>query len=183
MRLLALGSLSATLLLIRILDRSPSRERLDATVLPILGAALLLTAVVVALRSRVGALAERLSERRGPIGGGWIVLAGTVLGGLVTLSSVGAGALGVAVLMICRPQMRPRHIVGTDLAHALPLALVAGLGHWTLGTVDFGLLAALLLGSIPGIYLGSSLTGRVPEPVLRSVLTVGLVAAGLMCIF
>lgn len=182
MRLLALGSLSAALLLIKVLDRLPSRERLDAAVLPFLGGALLLTAVVVALRSRVGLFAERFSEKHGRIGGGWIVLAGAVLGGLVTLSSVGAGALGVAVLMICRPQMRPRHIVGTDLAHALPLALVAGLGHWTLGTVDFGLLAALLLGSLPGIYLGSSLTGRVPEPVLRSALTVGLVAAGLMCI-
>ncbi len=85
--------------------------------------------------------------------------------------------------MIGRPSMEAKRIVGTNLAHALPLALIAGAGHWTLGTVDFGLLGALLIGSLPGIYLGSSLTGRVPEPVLRAALATVLVAAGLMCIF
>ena len=144
--------------------------------------ALLLTAVVVASRGRIVAIAARLLGQSGPVRPGWIVFSGAILGCLVTLSSVGAGALGVAVLMICRPSMESKHIVGTNLAHALPLALIAGAGHWTLGTVDFGLLAALLIGSIPGIYLGSSLTGRVPEPVLRAMLATVLVAAGLMCI-
>ena len=83
--------------------------------------------------------------------------------------------------MVCRPTMAAKRIVGTDLAHALPLALVAGMGHLHLGTVDFALLAALLVGSLPGIYLGSSLTGRVPESVLRSLLAGVLLTAGIAC--
>ena len=78
--------------------------------------------------------------------------------------------------------MMTRRMVGTDLAHALPLALVAGMGHLHLGTVDFGLLFGLLIGSIPGIYVGSTLSSRVPEPVLRTLLAVVLVTAGLLCI-
>ena len=182
MRQLAYGSIPATVISIAILNRVESRELLDAAVLPVLGAALMLTALVVAMRSRVLRFAESLTVETGQISSGWIVLSGAVLGILVTLSSVGAGALGVAVLLVCRPRMASRRIVGTDLAHALPLALVAGAGHWHLGTVDFGLLAGLLIGSVPGIYLGSSLSGMVAEPVLRSVLTVVLLAAGLMCI-
>jgi uncharacterized membrane protein YfcA len=135
------------------------------------------------MRRHVAVFAQKLSsEAQRPLSSGWIVFAGAVLGMLVTLSSVGAGALGVGVLMLCRSEMASNRIVGTNLAHALPLAILAGLGHWRLGTVDLGLLGALLLGSIPGIYVGSSLTGRVPEPVLRSVLTLVLVAAGLMCV-
>ena len=182
MRLFAYGSIPAALLSIVALEGFGSREALDAAVLPILGVALLLTAVVVAMRGRVVAIAQRLSRSAGSPSTGWIVVSGAVLGCLVTLSSVGAGALGVAVLMVCRPAMIVKRIVGTNLAHALPLALVAGAGHWRLGTVDFGLPAALLVGSIPGIYIGSSLTGRVSEPVLRCLLAVVLVAAGLMCI-
>ena len=182
MRLLALGSIPATIASVVVLNRLSSLEILTATILPVLGGALLLTALVVASRDRIAAIAARLSGQAGPVGLGWIVFSGAILGCLVTLSSVGAGALGVAVLMICRPSMESKHIVGTNLAHALPLALIAGAGHWTLGTVDFGLLAALLIGSIPGIYLGSSLTGRVPERTLRAMLATVLVAAGLMCI-
>jgi len=91
--------------------------------------------------------------------------------------------MGVAVLMFCRPGMMTRRLVGTDIAHALPLALVAGMGHIHLGTVDFRLLLTLLVGSIPGIYVGSTLTSRVPELVLRCLLAVVLVTAGLLCIF
>lgn len=182
MRLLACGSIPATIGSIIILKRISSLEVLNAAVLPILGGALLLTALVVVSRGRIAAVAVRLSGRSSPVGPAWIIFSGATLGCLVTLSSVGAGALGVAVLMICRPSMQSKQIVGTNLAHALPLALIAGAGHWTLGTVDFGLLVALLIGSIPGIYLGSSLTGRVPESILRALLATVLVAAGLMCI-
>jgi hypothetical protein len=180
-RLLASGSLPATLVAILTLDRLPSLEFLDRIVLPVLGVALLATAAVVVFRSRVSRFAEAVVERSGEISGIWIVLSGVVLGILVTLSSVGAGALGVAVLMLCRPHMSARRMVGTDLAHALPLALLAGAGHLHLGTVDAGLLAALLMGSLPGIYVGSSLTGRVPEPVLRGLLAAALITAGITC--
>ncbi len=183
MRLLSYGSIPATILSIYMLKRLPSLEGLNAAVLPVLGGTLLLTALVVAARSQIEGLTVRLLGNSTSLGSSWIVLAGAILGILVTLSSVGAGALGVAVFMICRPMMESKRIVGTNLAHALPLALIAGAGHWTLGTVNFGLLAALLIGSMPGIYLGSSLTGRVPEPVLRGVLATVLGAAGLLCFY
>lgn len=181
-RLLASGSLPSAVLTILILGRLPSREVLDQMVVPILGVALLLTASVLIVRSRLVGLAGRLSARYGTPSEYWLVVAGVVLGSLVAISSVGAGAMGVAVMTICRPGMLTRRLVGTDLAHALPLALVAGMGHLHLGTVDPSLLIALLVGSIPGIYVGSTLTGRVPEPVLRCLLAAVLVTAGLLCI-
>lgn len=182
---LASGSLPAAVLTILIVDRLPSAEGLvvlDRMVVPILGVALLLTAGVVIFRSRLVGVAERLSARYGNPGPTWLVASGAVLGSLVAISSVGAGAMCVAVLTLCRPGMATRRVVGTDLAHALPLALVAGMGHLHLGTVDLGLLFALLVGSIPGIYVGSTLTGRVPEPVLRCLLAAVLVTVGLLCI-
>jgi uncharacterized membrane protein YfcA len=97
---------------------------------------------------------------------------------MVTLSSVGAGALGVAALFFLYPRLPTVHIVGSDIAHAVPLTLVAGLGHAHLGTVDWALLASLLIGSLPGIWLGSSLSARVPERVLRSGLASLLVIVG-----
>jgi uncharacterized membrane protein YfcA len=180
-RILALGSLPATVVSILALDRLPSLDFLDAAVLPVLGAALMVTAAVLVFRSRVTQFALRLAERSGEPSDAWIVAAGVVLGCLVTLSSVGAGALGVTVLMVCRPRMSAKVIVGTGLAHALPLAWLAGAGHWHLGTVEFELLIALLAGSLPGIYLGSSLTERVPEPVLRSLLAAVMLTAGITC--
>jgi uncharacterized membrane protein YfcA len=103
---------------------------------------------------------------------------GLVLGVLVTLSSVGAGALGVAALYFLYPRLPTRQIVGSDIAHAVPLTLVAGLGHASLGTVDWSLLGSLLVGSLPGIWLGSVLSARVPEGVLRSGLATLLIVIG-----
>ena len=91
------------------------------------------------------------------------ILTGTVLGFLVSFSSVGAGALGVTALFFLYPHLPAARIVASDLAHAVPLTLVAGIGHWLFGSVDWTLLLSLLVGSLPGIYLGSHLTGRVPE--------------------
>jgi uncharacterized membrane protein YfcA len=91
-----------------------------------------------------------------------------VLGVLVTLSSVGAGAIGATLIMLIYPRLESHRIVGTDIAHAVPLTFVAGIGHATLGHVDWGLLGALLIGSVPGIWLGSALSARVPDGLLRS---------------
>lgn len=180
---LGLGSLPATVVAIVVLERYGSGRILDMIVLPVLGSALLVTALVLLFRRRVVGWASDLASANGQLSRGWIVLSGAVVGVLVTVSSVGAGALGVTVLMVCRPLMPTRHIVGTDLAHALPLALVAGAGHWHLETVDFNLLVALLIGSLPGIYVGSLLTGRVPEQVLRTLLASVLTLAGFMCFY
>ena len=93
------------------------------------------------------------------------------------LTSVGAGALGMTVLLILYPKMDVAKLVGSDIAHAVPLTLLAGLGHWLMGSVNWSLLISLLSGSIPGIIIGSLLAARAPDKVLRSVLggTLGLV--------
>jgi uncharacterized membrane protein YfcA len=106
-----------------------------------------------------------------------------VLGVLVTLTSVGAGALGMTVLVLLYPDRPMSRLVGTDIAHAVPLTLIAGLGHWLLGSVDWALMALLLLGSIPGIIVGSHLSGRIPERVLRPILAATLAVVGVRLIF
>jgi uncharacterized membrane protein YfcA len=136
-----------------------------------LGVALLLTSLTLVFRrqfvarygARVAALPEpRLCQLT--------VLTGAVLGALVTLSSVGAGALGATALVLLYPSLPASRIAGSDIAHAVPLTLVAGLGHLLLGTVDLSLLLSLLVGSLPGIFIGSVLVVRIPEPVLRIML-------------
>jgi uncharacterized protein len=147
---------------------------------PALGLALLLTALAVALRTRWQALGLRLAprltvHRRTAL----TVTAGAVLGLLVTLSSVGAGALGATVLMLLHPQLHTRQVVGTDIAHAVPLTLLAGIGHAWLGHVEWALLGALLVGSLPGIWLGARLTRSLPEGWIRTLLCASLLGAGI----
>jgi uncharacterized membrane protein YfcA len=103
---------------------------------------------------------------------------GLILGVLVTLTSVGAGALGAAMLFFLYPRLPTVRIVGTDIAHAVPLTAVAGLGHLHMGTVDFVLLGSLLLGSLPGIYMGSHLSTKVPEKIIRPILASMLMLIG-----
>lgn len=106
------------------------------------------------------------------------IFIGAVLGVLVTLSSVGAGALGTVALLFLYPRTSTLKIVGTDLAHAIPLTAVAGLGHWWLGNVNFTLLGSLLIGSLPGIWVGSLLSAKIPEQWLRPFLAVILMIIG-----
>lgn len=142
-----------------------------------LGLALLLTAAALLLRRHLlawaGAAGRVVDDRAWPT-----VLAGAVLGALVALSSVGAGALGVTALFFLYPGLAAIRIVGADLAHAVPLTLLAGLGHWWLGSIDWALLATLLAGSLPGVWLGSRLAPRIPERFLRPALAALLVLAG-----
>lgn len=145
-----------------------------------LGVALLATAAALVFKARVQRFAlAHLSDawhtrRVGPV----TVAVGALLGALVSLSSVGAGALGVTALLFLYPTLPAVRIVGSDLAHAVPLTLVAGLGHWLLGNIDWSLLGALLLGSLPGIWLGSHFAVKVPERWLRSGLAALLVLIG-----
>jgi uncharacterized membrane protein YfcA len=104
------------------------------------------------------------------------VLVGALLGVLVSISSVGAGAVGVTALLLLYPQLPMARIVGSDIAHAVPLTLVAGGGHWVLGAVDWHLMGVLLMGSLPGIVIGSYFATRVPETALRLLLAVTLIA-------
>ncbi len=107
------------------------------------------------------------------------ILIGAILGVLVTLSSVGAGALGTVALLFLYPKLPTLKIVGTDLAHAIPLTAVAGLGHLSLGNVDGVLLGSLLVGSLPGIWIGSHLSAKIPEKYLRPFLALILLLIGL----
>ncbi len=145
-----------------------------------LGIALMLTAVALVFRRRLQAWAQSHdvdalpSSRHARL----TVLTGVVLGALVSLSSVGAGALGVTALFFLYPRLPARRIVGADLAHAVPLTLVAGLGHWWLGNVNWVLLVTLLTGSLPGIFVGSHLAQHIPERVLRPILAGMLLLVG-----
>jgi hypothetical protein len=145
-----------------------------------LGIALLLTAITVAYRRAWHAVGLKLetwlpARRRH----GVTVLSGIVLGVLVSLSSVGAGAIGATLILLLYPRLPAQRLVGTDIAHAVPLTLVAGIGHASLGHVDWELLLALLIGSLPGIWLGAQLTKAMPERLVRTLLCVSLVTAGI----
>jgi hypothetical protein len=108
------------------------------------------------------------------------VLAGVVLGVLVTLTSVGAGALGVVFLAYLYPlRLTTSRLIATDIVHAIPLAMFAGMGHLFIGNVDFRLLGNLLLGSIPMVIIGAMLSARLPQGLLRNLLAIVLLAIGL----
>ncbi|MDD2949006.1 MAG: sulfite exporter TauE/SafE family protein [Rugosibacter sp.] len=150
-----------------------------------LGVALLLTASSLLFRQRLLAFAQQhigQSFTRKQTTFATIAI-GAVVGGLVAWTSVGAGALGVTALTFLYPKMPTRRVVGSDIAHAVPLTLVAGMGHWYLGSVDVHLLLNLLIGSLPGIALGSHFAARVPERRLRTLLAAVLILVGGKLIF
>ncbi|AJK45237.1 sulfite exporter TauE/SafE family protein [Burkholderia plantarii] len=178
---LAAGSVPAAAVTLWLLHAhgfgSTSTNRLIQVVL---GGALLLTSVALMFRPRLAAFASRHALAPNPARTvALTVLTGVVLGVLVSLTSVGAGAIGVTVLLLLYPTLSTTRIVGSDIAHAVPLTLVAGMGHWLLGSVDWSMLVSLLLGSLPGIVAGSHLSTRAPERLLRNVLAATLVAVGL----
>ena len=111
------------------------------------------------------------------------IVLGIFLGAVVTLTSVGAGAIGVTALLLLYPKIQLRRIIGTDIAHAVPLTLFAGIGHFNLGTVDTSLLVALLIGSVPGVLMGSKLSAKIDEKFLRFILVIILLIVGVQLIF
>ncbi len=178
--LLLAGSLPATLATVAWMHRSGERPQWSHSLTLALGVALLLTAVAVLFRgfwAELGLKLERYTagRRRAVL----TVAAGALLGVLVSLSSVGAGAIGATLLLLLYPRLGAQKIVGTDIAHAVPLTLLAGIGHATLGHVEWALLGTLLIGSLPGIWIGARLTRSMPERWVRSALCLALTAAGL----
>ncbi|HEX2759372.1 MAG TPA: sulfite exporter TauE/SafE family protein [Rhizomicrobium sp.] len=183
---LALGSIPAALLTLGALwYLDVDRAAYSAVVTKVLGVALLLTAAALLMRRRLLATYSRRvgpqSESRTAL---LTVLVGAALGLLVTVSSVGAGALGVTALLLLYPELPVVKIAGSDIAHAVPLTLVAGLGHLFSGGVDPGVLVSLLMGSLPGIMLSSLFAPRLPDTFLRFTLaaTLTLVAARLLLV-
>lgn len=184
--LLAAGSVPVSALTLVWLHYFVSDQKALANVVSIgLGFALLLTAGALLFRERLRRWAA--NRRRPATAGGQTakrtVIVGAVLGFLVSVSSVGAGALGVTALFFLYPGLAAARIVGTDIAHAVPLTLVAGLGHAAAGAVDWSLLTSLLVGSLPGIWIGSHVGRAVPERFLRGALATMLVLVGGKLVF
>jgi hypothetical protein len=177
---LAMGSLPAsllTLLVFHLLAIDPAT--MNAMITRVLGVALLATSLALVFRQkllssyarRVGVLNEAQTRF-------FTVLTGVCLGVLVTISSVGAGALGVTALILLYPELPIVKIAGSDIAHAVPLTLIAGLGHLMSGGIDVGVLESLLLGSLPGIIISSMFAPRLPDLALRLILAATLTITG-----
>ena len=186
---MSLGSIPATVLSVLILkylgNAGIEYEHLITTSLSI---ALILTSSVLLFKGKLQSLSQnekfiaiRAIHRR--LRKPMTIACGALIGTLVTFSSVGAGALGAAILFFLYPRIRAISIVGTDLAHAVPITAIAGLGHLHLGTVNVDLLISLLIGSLPGIYIGSHLGARLPEKIMRPILASMLLMIGIRLAF
>lgn len=183
-RRLASGSLPAaiaTLIWLRLAESDGIRQ---GVIIAALGLVLIVTALAMVLKPYLARIGKQLRisdpthfKKYQPA---LTVLAGAILGLLVTLTSIGAGALGAVMLLFLYPlRLTPARLVATDLAHAIPLALIAGAGHILLGNVDFVLLGQLLLGSIPGVWIGAHFGGKLPDGVLRVAIAVILGSVGI----
>jgi hypothetical protein len=180
---LTLGSVPAALATIAALQAwHPDAGQFGAFVRPALAAALLLTAAGLLFRSNIQSFGRRYAPAQDnpatPIRALPTVAVGLVIGVMVTLTSVGAGVIGVVALLFLYPTLTAKRLVAVDIAHAIPLTLVAGLGHVALGTVNWPVLGALLVGSVPAIWLGALLADRLPEKVLRVLLAAMLTLIG-----
>ena len=179
---LSLGSIPATLITVYLLKNVfGDPEEYQHILLTTLGIMLIFTALVILIKpmlNRSVSFSEQgfttLKRYQAPL----TIFMGVLLGVAVTLTSVGAGAFGAAILMTLYPRLSPVTIIGTDIAHAVPLTLIAGLGHMQLGNVNFELLICLLIGSLPAIHFGSKLSKRVPSHILQAVLATLLLVIG-----
>jgi uncharacterized protein len=179
-RRLALGSVpAAALTLLALAHFGFDTKGTSVAISSTLGFALLLTAITLMFRKQLLRAVSAFFDRRteGEISLLTTTL-GAIIGVLVSISSVGAGAIGVTALLMLYPKMPTVRIVGSDIAHAVPLTLVAGAGHWWLGSVDWHLLVSLLTGSIPGIMVGAHYANRIPERVLRPLMAGTLAIIG-----
>ena len=179
-RRLAMGSAPAALATLAMLSWfGVFSAKSSSLISVILGYTLLLTATILLFRpwlvAKTQPIFEKVSDRQIAV---LTVALGIALGVMVTMSSVGAGAIGVTALLMLYPRMSTLQIVGSDIAHAVPLTLIAGTGHWMIGSVDWSMLISLLLGSIPGIMIASHFASRVPDRALRTVLALALILAG-----
>ena len=178
--LLAIGSVPATVATLILLSWFDLRGDLAQHIITLtLGSVLVITALfLVAGRSLRERYADRLNGLDRRTTGLFTILLGLVMGVLVTTTSVGAGAIGVTVLLLLHPKMPAGRVVGSDITHAVPLTLLAGAGHWYLGSIDWSL-GNFLIGSLPGIVVGSYLATRARDAVVRIALATVLVIVGI----
>jgi uncharacterized membrane protein YfcA len=180
---LTLGSVPAAALTLWLLSTlNTDTQAMNALIKQALGYVLLLTALAILFKPQLLAFAHKHAGDHYHLSGRSLnaltVVTGVLLGTMVTLTSIGAGALGTVVLFLLYPFLATKRLIGTEIAHAVPLTLVAGLGHASMGNMDWHLLGYLLMGSLPGIYMGSHLSGRVPDQILRPCLATMLVFIG-----
>lgn len=181
---LALGSVPAALAVLWLIDSHGPSVDLDRWIKLTLAIAVITTATFTLLQEPILKLVRGSNSRGGATG--FIerhqrlgtVLSGVLIGAVVTISSVGAGVIGMMLLMMLYPKEQPLRLVGGDLAHAVLITAIAGAGHARLGTVDYTMLAALLLGAIPGIWIGSHLGFRMNAKTLKRTIAVMLIVAG-----
>ncbi|HYM33310.1 MAG TPA: sulfite exporter TauE/SafE family protein [Candidatus Cybelea sp.] len=181
---LAKGSVPASIATLLVLSLMSDGGGSSTVITTALGISLFLTAAALIFRTQ---LLNVYSERMAALSAGrtanLTTAFGALLGVLVSISSVGAGAIGVTVLLLLYPRLSVVRVIGSDIAHAVPLTLVAGLGHWMLGSVDGLMLASLLCGSLPGIVIGSYAANRLPEVVLRGTLAAVLLVVATRLVF
>jgi len=186
--LLAAGSIPAALLTLWALHSSGlDTATVNKVIKTSLGWAMLFTALAILFKQHIMDYSHRndvwltrMSRKQQDVA---TFIIGLIMGAIVTLTSIGAGALGTVALFLLYPLLPVVRLVGTEIAHAVPLTLVAGLGHASLGNVDWGLLLNLLIGSLPGIYIGSHLAHRAAEKYLRPALALMMMYAGSKLVF
>ena len=176
-RHLCLGALSAALLTTLALSRFGTLDQQIGQIIRYsIAGSVMLTVVALLFRTRmlrwISAHPERQLQGRKLAAA--TIISGAVLGVLVTVSSIGAGAIGATLLVLLYPHLSSAEVAGTDIAYAVPLTAIAAAGHWWLGTIDWMLLATLLVGSVPGITLGAMMARKVPERFLRALLATTL---------
>jgi len=191
---LAMGSIPASLITLFFLHQTGVSEGQHSDLITsALGVALILTSSALLLKGTISNILQshvgnpvvdalyrvRQDEQHKTVA---TIATGAFLGVMVTMSSVGAGALGAVTLLFLYPRMKGVEIVATDIAHAVPLTAIAGLGHSTVGTVDWSLLSYLVMGSLPGIYIGSHLGIRISDKVMRPLLAIILLMVGIKCL-
>lgn len=185
-RRLCLGALPAALIATLILSRFGALDaRIGQVIRYSIAGSVMLTVVALLFRRRMLAWIKAHPERQlqGRALSMATIIAGAVLGTLVTVSSIGAGAVGATLLVMLYPKLTPAEVAGTDIAYAVPLTAIAAAGHWWLGSIDWTLLVTLLIGSLPGITLGSMLARKVPERFLRALLAMTLTGVAFKLIY
>jgi hypothetical protein len=179
---LCLGSLTTAMLSILFLKQiGPLSDEWHHYIKVSIGISVFLTAISLVFRKKLVAWVEQHGEYQ--LSGDRLKVAtiavGAVIGILVTISSIGAGAIGATFILLLYPKLKPAEVAGTDIAYAVPLTALAGLGHWWLGNVHFDLLFGLLLGSLPAIWVGAKLAKNMPEKYTRVALATTLTLVGL----
>jgi uncharacterized protein len=185
-RHLCFGALPAALLATLALKYFGALDKQIAQVIRYsIAGSVLLTVVAILFRSRMQAwvIAHPEKQLQGTQLTAATIVVGALLGVLVTVSSIGAGAVGATILVLLYPRLSPAEIAGTDIAYAVPLTAIAAAGHWWLGSIDWVLLGALLLGSVPGITIGSFAAKAVPEKILRGLLATTLTGVAAKLVF